>query len=279
MSLIRTQTAPISKWWITEGLKLIEAHPDLFSKDKMRQMRTMLIVGSNRLDTIKGWLLASQIIQNDKRRYYLSDFGYELKNNDSNFEKSSTWWAFHLSLCFSSRGEPYSTLFKILNPSNEWYASKKILKRMQERIEQSDNYIEDDFQGVKSMFQDNKPLADLELIEFRPKDLEIYIRLGSPTISDEILLYALTLARFHVAKNRTSITFTELLTCGLNHFICLSPDELRKRLRNLHRSARWQSQLRFDEVKGLDTVEFLSEDLNSHKMLLNLLQNHKDSWL
>ncbi len=103
MALISNEGEPITKWWIVKGLELIQKEKDIFTKSKMREARQKFIAGSNRLNTIKGWMYSANLISNHKspREYEVTDFGLDILNNDPKLLNSSTWWSFHLALCFS----------------------------------------------------------------------------------------------------------------------------------------------------------------------------------
>ena len=85
MALINNQGEPISKWWVTKGLKVIKIDRHIFSSSNLRRARCEFIAGSNRLGTIKSWLSAAQLIDNSRnsREYELTDFGLAVSNNDS----------------------------------------------------------------------------------------------------------------------------------------------------------------------------------------------------
>ncbi|NOQ36398.1 MAG: DUF4007 family protein [Methylococcaceae bacterium] len=117
MTLISNEGEPVSRWWIQKGISTIKTDREIFSSSNMRRARLEFIAGKNRLATIKGWMLAAQIIQNGKnsKEFELSDFGFSLFENDPKLEKSASWWAFHLSVCFSEINEPYASFFTHLD--------------------------------------------------------------------------------------------------------------------------------------------------------------------
>ncbi len=100
MALIDNQGEPISRRWVMKSIEVLEKQTNLFSSIQMRQARVELIAGTNRLKTIKSWLLAAQIIQSNGREHVITDFGKAIIANDPHLEKASTWWAFHLSNLF-----------------------------------------------------------------------------------------------------------------------------------------------------------------------------------
>ena len=88
MALIGTETFPLTKQRLITALALIPNQPDAFSGSKMRESRVAFICGKNVLDSIRGWLLAANIINKDGRQYFLTDYGKRLFSNDPRMEKA-----------------------------------------------------------------------------------------------------------------------------------------------------------------------------------------------
>ena len=252
MALINNQGEPISKWWVTKGLQVIKIDRHIFSSSNLRRARCEFIAGSNRLGTIKSWLSAAQLIDNGRnsREYELTDFGLAVSKNDSRLDKSATWWAFHLALCFSEDSQPYPSFFTSLeNVSKDWVKTKDIFSKLLSTLKQengdsySDSTMESSLSSVRRMFKDDRPLEDLGLIETQGDS----VRLGSPKLTDEIIAHALARMKFHCFKSRPSVSFSEVTQTGLAHFLCCSNDELRKHLRRMEQSNNWKSCFRSGE--------------------------------
>jgi hypothetical protein len=282
MALIDNQGEPISRWWVMKSIELLEKQRNLFSSSQMRQARVELIAGTNRLKTIKNWLLAAQIIQSSGREYVITDFGKAIIANDPLLEKASTWWAFHLSICFSKRNEPYASFFMSLEPIvKDWILWEKLVNEVRTKTElqaYEKSVIESYLGGIRRMFVEDRPLAELGLIETRKVRGQIYVRLGEPLVSDFVIRHALALMRYHHFRNRISVDFSELLNVGLERFLCLSPEILRTKLRTITRMERWQNELSFTENVNLDSITFC-ENFIPKKTLLVLLQESQDTWL
>jgi len=84
--------------------------------------------------------------------------------------------------------------------------------------------------------------------------------------------------RFHKYKSRSSIDFSELLSAGLGHYLCSSPEQLRSHLRRMNQSPRWKNHFGFNEAVNIDSISF-GDDCNPRKTLLELLQKGEDTWL
>ncbi len=288
MALISNEGEPVTGWWISKGIELIKTDRDIFSKPKMRVARQKFIAGANRLATIKGWMIAAQFIRNNKsaREYELTDFGLAISNNDPNLTKSSTWWSFHLSLCFSKESEPYPTFFCNLETiTKDWVSWDQLHNKTKNLLsdemgtQYKDSTVESLLSSVRRMFENDRPLAELGLIETRKiRDEGLLIRLGSPKITDEIIVHALAMIRFHRYKSRSTIDFSELSKDGLEHFLCCSSEQLRRHLRRMNQSHNWKRYFSFNEAVNIDSIAF-EEDCAPGKTLLLLLQQGEDTWL
>ena len=136
MALIGNQTFALSKWWASKTIDIVKVNRNTFSKENRRELRKELIAGDNVVSGIQGWMLAAQLIEKIKSgEYELTNFARAVYDNDSKFEKSSTWWAVHLSICFSDRKEPYASFFLNLDTlSKDWLE----WNRLKEKIEVED---------------------------------------------------------------------------------------------------------------------------------------------
>jgi hypothetical protein len=288
MALISNEGEPVSKWWISKAIGIIKTDREIFLSGNMRRARLELIAGTNRLKTIKGWMIAAQIIRNGKttREQELTDLGLAIYNNDPKLEKSSTWWAFHLSTCFSDASEPYSSFFLNLdNLSKDWLNLAQITEKIQNTVKQDngedykDSTMESLLGSVRRMFVEDRPLAEIGLIETRKnREDGIFCRLGSPKLTDEIIIHALAMVRFHKYKSTPTVDFSELTKGGLAHFLCCTPPELREHLRRMKQSNKWQNYFNFNEQENLNSVSF--EALcTPERTLLLLLQEGRDTWL
>jgi hypothetical protein len=277
MALIGNQTFALSRFWTSKTIQLVKIHRDLFSKAKLRDARKELIAGANVISGIQGWMLAVQLIQKIKSgEYELTDFARAVDKNDFKLEKSSTWWAIHLAICFSERNEPYASFFTSLeNISKDWLKFNDIKNKIDSKIEDAaKGSLDPNLDGVLKMFKDDRPLGDLGLIETQGDN----VRLGSPKLTDEIIAHAVARMKFHCFKSRPSVSFSEVTQTGLAHFLCCSNDELRKHLRRMEQSNNWKGCFTFTEAVNVDSVSF-GDECDPHSTVLKLLQSGEDTWL
>ena len=116
--------------------------------------------------------------------------------------------------------------------------------------------------------EDDRPLAELGLIETRKKHEQgISIRLGTPKLTDEIIIHAFAMMRFHHYKSRGSIDFSELISTGLAHYLCCSPEQLRSHLRRISQNHLWKNHFGFNEAVNINPISF-GDDCDPRKTLL-----------
>jgi hypothetical protein len=281
MALIGNQKFAISRWWLSKAIEIIPSNSDIFSSRNMRDAMKFFIAGSAVIKAINGWLLAAQIIERGSNG--LTNFGLSLAKNDPKLYKSSTWWAIHLALAYSDRSEPYNQFFlKLDDLTKDWISLKELTNRIASSIEAAaEQSIESNLDGVRKMFQGDAPLAELGLVEIRRdrNDRETSIRLGSPILSDEIIIHALAKARFAHFKSRESVDFSILIKIsGLTHFLCCSKDYLRQQLHRMSQMHQWQAHFSFDNAADLDSITF-KELCDPNQTVLMLLQKGQDTWL
>lgn len=282
MALIGNQKFALSKGWASKSIELIKNNRDLFSKTKLRETRKELIAGTNVVDGIQGWLLAAQLINRIRTgEYELTNFARSLLANDAKLNKSASWWAIHLAICFSDRSEPYNQFFLNLDYlSKDWMGLDELENKIDLAIEDAaKGSLVSNLEGVRKMFENNHPLAEIGLIETRKnRESGISIRLGSPKLTDEIIIHALAMMRFHRYKSTPTVDFSELTKSGLGHFLCCSQVELREHLKRMKQSQKWFAYFNYDMQANLDSVSF-NELCTPDTTMLLLLQEGGDTWL
>ncbi|MDI1277457.1 DUF4007 family protein [Methylobacter sp.] len=282
MALIGNQTFALSRWWARKTIELVKTDRNIFSKSKRREIRKVLIAGDSMIKGIHGWMQAAQLLERVKTgEYELTNFGRVFSDNDPKLEKSASWWAIHLAVCFSERGEPYHQFFIALDVlMKDWIQWKILMVRVDSSIEDAaEGSLTPNLEGVRKMFEKDNPLAELGLIETRKiREEGLLIRLGSPKLTDEIIIHALAMIRFHRYRSRSTIDFSELSKDGLEHFLCCSSEQLRQHLRRMNQSHNWKRYFSFNEAVNIDSIAF-EEDCAPGKTLLLLLQQGEDTWL
>ena len=213
--------------------------------------------------------------------YELTNFARSLLANDSKLDKSASWWAIHLAICFSDRNEPYNQFFSVLdNFSKDWIRLEDLVNKISLAIEDAAKAsLVSNLEGVRKMFVDDRPLAEMGLIETRKnREQGISIRLGSPKLTDEIILHALAMVRFNRYKSTPTVDVSELVKSGLAHFLCCSQSDLSGHFKRMKQSGKWFDYFDYTSTANLNSVVF-KEFCVPEKTLLLLLQEGGDTWL
>ena len=281
-----TQTFALSRWWAHAALAAVNSDNSIFSAPNLRVAKRQILAGKNQLIAIKNWLNTTKLIERDGQSFRLSRFGRCIFENDKEFRKSSSWWAFHLLACFGDDPFPYDALFKSLDPNVRQSITQTTLKNAIYRCANDtapgsvDTYLE----GVLKMFREDGPLQGLGLVEQikgrNSTDLinsENYWKLGSPRVPDAAVLFALALARRKFFSARPSIDFSELIEKGVNNFLTLSQDNFRRKLSTISNDTRWSGEIKYDEVANISSISFGSS-FKEDQALIVLLTEGGDSW-
>lgn len=282
---IDTQTFAISRWWAYAGLIAVQKNPSIFSGTQVRNARVELIAGKNQLIAIKNWLLAGQLIKKEGSTHQLTRVGKCFLDNDPKLQKSSTWWAFHLLCCMGEDAYPYNALFSALDTEiRAFTGSAELKERIGEQSQGlSNSTLETYLDGVLNMFRRDGPLEGLAIVEQTKNGRgtgenisdSIAWRLGRPAIPDGAILLGLALVRQRHYVTRTSIDFGELISVGLHHYLTLSQDDLRQRLRSISRT---DCGVSYATAANLDSISF-DHSFVIDRILVKLLQEGADTWM
>jgi hypothetical protein len=285
MALIDTQTFPLTRQRLEAAVRIIPKNPDIFSGNRMREARVEFISGKNVLSSIKGWLMAADIVEKSGHSYQLTEFGKRIFDNDPQIARAGSWWAVHLNICFSMRCEPYRSLFAVLGGRGGWHVvDQKFAELISPLVAESSGgavapgTIVSNLDGVKQMFLGQSPLTDLGLIETRKEAGKQLFRLGTPEVGDETLVYALALARQRHFRGAMTLNFSELIGVDLHHFLGMSVSRLQRRLREMSRNRKWEEHFKFVEGRDLESIEPRS-NLWPRLAVLPLLQETTDTWI
>lgn len=282
---IDTQTFAISKWWSYAGLSAIQKNPSTFSSNQIRSARVDLIAGKNQLIAIKNWLIAAQLIKKEGNTHQLTWAGKCLLSNDPKFEKSSSWWAFHLMCCLGDDPYPYNALFKSLDTDLRIFTSMPELKEKIKELGPAlsvatlNTYLD----GILKMFHRDGPMEGLGLVELTKQNQgssdnlgDSYSwRLGRAKVPDGAILLGLSLVRQRHYVTRTSVDFSELIAVGLHNFLILSQDDLRLRLKEISRN---NCGIDYATAANLDSISF-DQSFVLERIFVTLLQEGADTWM
>jgi hypothetical protein len=280
LSLINNQTFPFNKWWFSTAISLVEKNPSCFSNKHTAETMAVMIAGSNVVKAIQEWLTASGIIESaPKFTYRLTNFGKSINNYDAHLENSGTWWAIHFALAFSQRADTYYQYFIEFDSLNRNEIDVKDLQSdILEKLKSSSAAasIEKSFQGVNKLFDKQYPFNELGLIE--KINNGTVLRLGSPELTNDIIMHALVMVKFQLFPSRESVSFAQFCEeSNLHKFLCISLQELRVRLLKLSQSTEFKSSFSFQTSLDIESLSF-GDDVSPQKTMLRLIQTKEETW-
>lgn len=124
IKLRRHESFPLREGWIEKGIKsMSEKGSSTFSKDEGVQN---LGIGSNMVKSLKYWMMASNIID-ENQKTKLTEFGETLLKNDPYMEKSISWWLLHYFLVTDFEKSP--VLYYVYNLYKGKHIDKENLKQ------------------------------------------------------------------------------------------------------------------------------------------------------
>lgn len=234
------------------------------------------------LTAIKNWLSASKLIKKDGNGFVVGRYGKAILENDPTFQRSSTWWAFHLLLCLSEDAYPYHGVFVQLEPSVRTYIGTKALVERVSEVEGNDlrvGTLETYLDGILKTFGRDGALEGLGLVESRidrgASDDNVFWRLGAPLVPDGAILFGIALTRERFFPTRISVDFSELIGMHLDHYLLTSQDALRARIKQLSLK---NLGLQYTTNANLDSLSF-DPLFTAESVLITFLQEGADTWM
>ena len=267
-------------YWLKKGFDFLQNNNKFSDDDAV----TKLGVGKNMVSSIRFWLRAFNITQNEGRNHEdLTEFGrflFEDKGIDPYLEDVNSLWLLHYHLVKKGFSSVYQLFFNNVKNGDREFTDQKIKQQLIYRIEKDDqdipsektlendikvfraNYlqprkstnIEDDFIGL---------LQELNLFE-QAEGKKIIVQNSERTsISAELFLYSI-LDRF---GNRKSISIDEIISeeNSPGVIFCMSEYGV---LQKLNEVAEKHKDVRLTEDAGIRELQF-ANSLDKRKVLEN----------
>ena len=91
----RHESFSIREGWLTKGLIEVNKDNKVFSSTDSTDI---LGIGSNMVKSLKYWMYATTLIQNNGKEIEVSELGRLINKYDQYFEDIFTWWLIHINL-------------------------------------------------------------------------------------------------------------------------------------------------------------------------------------
>lgn len=94
----RHESFSIREGWLAKGIKAVNLNPKIFSSDNAT---SELGIGSNMVKSLKYWMLATGIVEDQNREIKLTNFGELISKYDPYLEELFSWWLIHINIIFN----------------------------------------------------------------------------------------------------------------------------------------------------------------------------------
>lgn len=182
LKLKRHESFSIREGWLAKGIKNVKDNSKTFSS---AEATDILGIGTNMVKSLKYWMSATCLIEEENREIILSKFGSLLDNYDPYLEDIFSWWLIHIKMMLNMEDAYIYNLF--FNKCGKRSFSKRdlyeqlALNLKNEKLEYNENILQDEVNMIiKTYAIDEKidnpennfisPLSELNLIKKIDRD-------------------------------------------------------------------------------------------------------------
>lgn len=182
LKLKRHESFSIREGWLAKGIKNVKDNSKTFSS---AEATDILGIGTNMVKSLKYWMSATCLIEEENREIILSEFGSLLDKYDSYLEDIFSWWLIHIKMMLNMEDAYIYNLF--FNKCGKKSFSKRDLYEQlasnlkNEKLEYNENILQDEVNMIiKTYAIDEKidnpennfisPLSELNLIKKTDRD-------------------------------------------------------------------------------------------------------------
>ena len=178
----RHESFSIREGWITKAIKAIEDNPKIFTSSDATDI---LGIGSNMVKSLKYWILATGIAEEENRNLSLTPLGEIIKNNDLYLEDIFSYFLIHITMLLNVEDAYiFNAFFNHCNLNS--FSKKDIYEQLTNILNSNDlefneNILQDEINMIIKTYTidetiDNPennficPLSELNLIRKIDKD-------------------------------------------------------------------------------------------------------------
>ncbi|MCI8487017.1 MAG: DUF4007 family protein [Clostridia bacterium] len=182
LKLKRHESFSIREGWLAKGIKNVKDNSKTFSS---AEATDILGIGTNMVKSLKYWMSATCLIEEENREIILSEFGSLLDKYDPYLEDIFSWWLIHIKMMLNMEDAYIYNLF--FNKCGKKSFSKRDLYEQlasnlkNEKLEYNENILQDEVNMIiKTYAIDEKidnpennfisPLSELNLIKKIDRD-------------------------------------------------------------------------------------------------------------
>ncbi len=95
LKLKRHESFSIREGWLAKGIKNVREYRNVFA---LPNATDILGIGTNMIKSLKYWMTATRLIEEENREIMLSDFGSIIYEYDPYLEDIFSWWLIHINM-------------------------------------------------------------------------------------------------------------------------------------------------------------------------------------
>jgi hypothetical protein len=271
------ESFPCKTLWLKKGYDFVVAGNDFNSPEAV----VGLGVGKNMVASIRFWLKAFGVTDNDKITW-LGDYLFdEISGKDKYLEDIATLWLLHFNLVFSEEATLYKMFFCGVQRERTHFEREQVLTYVKLRMAEAgkmtlfnENTVKKDIGVLLQNYtlprkpQSNEDfsslLMDLDLIRQNSEGKGYYINVdGKRQVTKEVFLYGLLQLKEEEGDNTISFdTIQERVGLAF----CMQDYETIEMLKQL--ASEYSQYFAYSDVAGIKQVQFV-KDLDAKQVLDN----------
>ena len=271
------ESFPCKTLWLKKGYDFVVAGNDFNCPEAVIELG----VGKNMVASIRFWLKAFGITENDERTW-LGDYLFdEISGMDRYLEDIATLWLLHFNLIFSEEATLYKMFFCGVQRERTHFEREQILTYVKLRMAEAgkmtlfnENTVKKDIGVLLQNYtlprkpQSNEDfsslLMDLDLIRQNSEGKGYYINVdGKRQVTKEVFLYGLLQLKEEEGDN--TIAF-DTIQEKVGLAFCMQDYETIEMLKQL--ASEYSQYFAYSDVAGIKQVQFV-KDLDAKQVLDN----------
>ena len=271
------ESFPCKSLWLKKGYDFVVAGNDFNSPEAV----IGLGVGKNMVASIRFWLKAFGVTENDKRTWFGDYLFDDVSGKDKYLEDIATMWLLHFNLVFSEEATLYKMFFCGVQRERTHFEREQVLTYVKLRMAEAgkmtllnENTVKKDIGVLLQNYtlprkpQSNEDfsslLMDLDLIRQNSEGKGYYINVdGKRQVTKEIFLYGLLQLKEEEGDN--TIAF-DTIQERVGLAFCMQDYETIEMLKQL--AGEYSQYFAYSDVAGIKQVQFV-KDLDAKRVLDN----------
>lgn len=258
------ESFPCKSLWLKKGFDFVSHGGKFSSEDAVLRLG----VGKNMVTSIRFWLKAFEILQDDSLSSFSRFVFDEIVGKDPYMEDNGTLWMLHYYLVKSAVSSIYNLTFLSFQRETKEFGKDQLhlfLKRKCNVPEQKNVYNENTVskdirvllqnyvktKDIKALEESSTLLSELNLIREVSNDKYVFSETRKENVDPEVVLYCL----LDMKKDDKTISFDTLQELSL--LFCIPIVSLLEIIQDIE--DRYPNDIKYTDNSGVKNVQFLNE--------------------